>query len=286
MSSASTPAGRQDNSVYEHAETIDSWDDTFYRPAARAHYDRAVAGLIRAMGVLPGQTVLDAGCGTGVHSIRAAQLGCRMRSVDISEAMLAKSRQNAERAGLEHPPEFEQQDLTNLTLPDNSVDHAFSWGVVIHIREMEKALAELVRVVKPGGSIGLQMTNASAVDHKLESVARALLPGRKPLDVVRSPFGPGFAWEWNGAEIFTWRIKADQLVRHMREAHNAVQTYRRISELTEIQHRLPGFLSTPIHLVNGLAYRVGLPAGLAVTQQFVFRTPPAAPASTEEGQAA
>lgn len=286
MTNADAAQTKQDNSVYEHAETIESWDDTFYRPVAKAHYDRAVAGLIHAMGVKPGQTVLDAGCGTGVHSIRAASLGCRMRSVDISEAMLAKSRQNAERAGLEHPPEFEQQDLTNLTLETNSVDHAFSWGVVIHIREMEAALAELVRVVKPGGSIGLQVTNTSALDHKLEAAVRLIKPGRKPLEVVQSPHGPGYAWEWNGAEIFTWRVKAASLVRVMREQHNANLIYRGISELTEIQHRLPGFLSGPIHVVNSVAYRLGLPASLAVTQQLVFRTAASEQASTEEEQAA
>lgn len=286
MTNADAAQTKQDNSVYEHAETIESWDDTFYRPVAKRHYDRAVAGLIKAMRVKPGQTVLDAGCGTGVHSIRAASLGCRMRSVDISEAMLAKSRQNAARAGLEHPPEFEQQDLTNLTLDTDSVDHAFSWGVVIHIREMEKAIAELVRVVKPGGSIGLQVTNTSAIDHKLESIVRLIKPGRKPLDVVQSPHGPGYAWEWNGAEIFTWRVNAASLIRLMRDNHGAEMIYRGISELTEIQHRLPGFLSGPIHTANSLAYRAGLPASLAVTQQLVFKTREASEASTEEDQAA
>lgn len=262
----------QDVTVYERSETIQEWAQTFYHPLAVAHYDRAVAKMIALMGAKPGETVLDAGCGTGVHSIRAARLGCVMRSVDISDAMLSTAKRNAEQAGLDKLPTFQQEDLTKLTLDDNSVDHAFSWGVLVHIREIEKALAELVRVVKPGGSIALQITNTSAIDHKIESVARKLLGGKKPLDIAKHPLGDGYAWEWNGSEIFTWRNNANAIAKHMADIHGATLTTRRISELTEIQQRLPGFLTAPVHVLNAIAYKLSFPAAVGVTQLLVFKT--------------
>ncbi|MGB0766125.1 MAG: class I SAM-dependent methyltransferase [Phycisphaeraceae bacterium] len=262
----------QDVTVYEKSETIEEWAQTFYHPLAVAHYDRAVAGMIKAMGVQPGQTVLDAGCGTGVHSIRAARLGCVMRSIDISEAMLNTARKNAEQAKLETMPTFQQEDLTELSLEDNSVDHAFSWGVMVHIRKIEKALAELVRVVKPGGSIALQITNTSAIDHKIEDTARKLLRGKKPLNVTKHPLGDGYAWEWNGSEIFTWRNNAKAIAKHLADEHGATLTTRRISEMTELQQRFPGFMAAPIHVVNALAWKLGMPAAVGVTQLLVFKT--------------
>ena len=268
----STEAINQDVAVYEKSETIQEWDQTFYHPLAVAHYDRAVAGMIKAMGVEPGQTVLDAGCGTGVHSIRAASHGCVMRSIDISEAMLSTARQNAEKAGLDPMPVFQQEDLTKLSLEDNSVDHAFSWGVLVHIRDIEKALAELVRVVRPGGSIALQITNTSAIDHKIEALARAVLSGRRPLNVTKHELGDGYAWEWNGAEIFTWRNNAKAIADYMNKTHGTTQVTRRISELTEIQQRLPQFMAAPIHILNALAWKLHCPAAVGVTQLLVLKT--------------
>jgi ubiquinone/menaquinone biosynthesis C-methylase UbiE len=82
-------------------------------------------------------------------------------------------------AGGSSSVEFRREDLTNLRLPEVSFKHAFSWGVIIHIREAERALGELARVVAPGGSLALYVTNNESWDKKLEDLVRRSL--RRPL---------------------------------------------------------------------------------------------------------
>ncbi|MEM9066266.1 MAG: class I SAM-dependent methyltransferase [Planctomycetota bacterium] len=263
----------QDAAVYELPQTIDAWDEHYYKPIALRHYDRAVRIMLDAMRAKDGQLVLDAGCGTGVHSVRTAKYGCNVRSIDISNAMLDRAKQNAESAGVADRITFSQENLTALTLEDNSVDHAFSWGVVVHIKDLEAALAHLNRVIRPGGSLALQITNTTAIDHRLEDTARALLGKKGPSDIIDSPFGKGLSWDWNGEEIFTWRMNAATLSRYMRDTFDAQRTFRGISELTEFQRWLPGFMSTPMLLLNRAAHVLRLPASLAATQLLVFRMP-------------
>src|SRR5262249_49391773 len=156
------------------------WDRDYYHPIAERYYDRAIPTMLRLMGAKPGAKVLDAGCGPGVHTVRAAKAGCRVCAIDISHTMLREAQTRvANSVSNSSAVEFKQEDLTRLSFPDNSFHYVFSWGVIIHIRDVEKALDELARIVEPGGSLALYVTNKKAFDHKLEAFLRALK--RKPL---------------------------------------------------------------------------------------------------------
>ena len=162
----------KDKAVFEKESTIAQWDDDYYNAAALWLYDQAISDMLEMMEVQAGETVLDAGCGPGVHSIRVAKRGFHVCAIDISEAMLRHAKERAQLAAVADKIEFFQKDLTNLDYPDNSFKYVFSWGVVIHIPEAGKALDELARIIKPGGKLGLYLTNKSAFDHKIESFAR------------------------------------------------------------------------------------------------------------------
>jgi SAM-dependent methyltransferase len=97
--------------------------------------------------------LLDAGCGAGVASLilfgptfdRVRYLG-----VDVSEAVdVAKARFAEQR----RPGAFMQADLTQLPLPDSSVDIVYSDGVLHHTDDTAAALARVVRHLKPGGRV-------------------------------------------------------------------------------------------------------------------------------------
>jgi SAM-dependent methyltransferase len=258
-----------DSAVFEQRATVESWDSDYYHPIAEHYYDRAIPTMLRMMGAESGATVLDAGCGPGVHSVRVARAGCRVCAVDISEAMLHEAQARVAAAGLASAVQFRQQDLTRLTLPDASFRYVFSWGVIIHIHDVEKALNELARVVEPGGKLALYVTNRKAWDHKLESALRFLL--RKPLVGRASlPLGDGTWYEMHGQKLWVWRFDNRELERQL-EIRGLHLTHRVIGEFSEVQRRVRGPLRSMLLRLNNLCFRLMLPPGPAVTNLLVFQ---------------
>ncbi len=96
---------------------------------------------------LPRGVALDAACGTGRHSAYLASLGHTVIGVDSSAAMLARAREKVPGG------EFHQADIHDLPLPDDHVDAAVCALALMHVPEIEPVLAELVRVLRPGGSL-------------------------------------------------------------------------------------------------------------------------------------
>jgi 2-polyprenyl-3-methyl-5-hydroxy-6-metoxy-1,4-benzoquinol methylase len=254
--------------AFELQQTIDAWDSDYYHPIAERYYDRAVSRMLELLGAKPGDTILDAGCGPGVHSIRAARAGLKVKAIDFSETMLVEARRRVERAGVDDSVEFAREDLTRLSFPDGTFRHVFSWGVIIHIRDIEQAIDELTRIVAPGGRLALYVTNDSAWDHKLEAAARVVT--RKPLSgLEKLPMGRGIWYDWKGERLWVWWIDAHALIRYA-EARGMKQIARVGGEFTEIQHKLRGSLRHLLLHGNNLTYRLGLPPGPAATNLFVF----------------
>jgi SAM-dependent methyltransferase len=254
--------------AFELQQTIDAWDSDYYHPIAERYYDRAVPRMLELLGTKPGDTVLDAGCGPGVHTIRAARAGLKVKAIDISEAMLAEARRRVEREGVADSVEFAREDLTHLSFPDGTFRHVFSWGVIIHIRDIERALDELTRIVAPGGRLALYVTNASAWDHKLEAVARFLI--RKPLKGLEHlPMGRGIWYDWHGERLWVWQFEARAITRYV-ESRGMKRVARVGGEFSEIQQRVTGPLRHLLLHGNNLAYRLGLPPGPASANLYVF----------------
>lgn len=104
-----------------------------------------------------GDTVLDIGSGSGTDIFIAAhRVGPRGKvyALDLTEAMRAKLTNNLARAGMTRV-EVLAGDAEAIPLPDASVDAITSNGVLNLVLNKEKALAEIVRVLKPGGRLQL-----------------------------------------------------------------------------------------------------------------------------------
>ncbi len=98
-------------------------------------------------------TVLDAGCGDGVHRLVLDEdMPDRIEYVGLDGALSALLRA---RARSQKPWTAVHADLLALPLPDESLDCAFSFGVVAYTGDWSRALRELVRVTRPGGLVGL-----------------------------------------------------------------------------------------------------------------------------------
>ena len=109
--------------------------------------------LVSAVDPHPGQKVLDLACGSGTAALVAARRYCDVAGVDYVPELIARARKRAEADGLSS--EFLVADAQDLPFPDNSFDVILSVYGVQFAPDQEKAAAEMVRVCKPGGKIGL-----------------------------------------------------------------------------------------------------------------------------------
>lgn len=148
-----------------HAATLEPlrayalWAPTYpahaHNPVMQAE-ERAMLSLMPA--ALHGQTVFDAGCGSGRYMLHALRRGAtRVIGVDLSPHMLARagSELGAWRidAGSTAEIELIQGSMAALPLPDAHADLTICGLVVGHTDNLSQALAELHRVTRPGGTL-------------------------------------------------------------------------------------------------------------------------------------
>ncbi len=105
--------------------------------------DRLELAAIRPF--IDGARVLEAGCGTGLILKEVAPRAARAVGLDLSQGMLAKAR--ARGLSVLHG------SVTDLPFADGEFDLAYSFKVLAHVERIERALAEMARVVRPGGDV-------------------------------------------------------------------------------------------------------------------------------------
>jgi SAM-dependent methyltransferase len=145
-------------------EIHDEWEGRYREDDIRDFQEEAVDRLVQLIAPAPGSRFLDAGCGTGYNAIRLARHGFQVVAGDFSEEVLSRARENVTEAGVADRVELRRENLLELTLPDQSADHVLCWGVLMHIPEVDTALDELVRVLKPGGTLTICEGNVRALD--------------------------------------------------------------------------------------------------------------------------
>jgi arsenite methyltransferase len=125
-------------------------------PAGAIEWALGVGNPVRYALLQPGETVLDIGSGGGIDTILAAR---RVRpegkatGLDVLEEMCERGRDHAAEAGVEGWARFLLGEMEDIPLPDESVDVAISNGVLNLSSRKSRALAEIFRVLRPGGRI-------------------------------------------------------------------------------------------------------------------------------------
>lgn len=100
----------------------------------------------------PGKTVLDVGTSTGVTAVTIALMtGANVVAIDINERSLSVGKQHAKDANVEELITFDKQDVTQLPYDQNSFDLVFCGNVTSLVSSRDRAFAEYLRVLKPGG---------------------------------------------------------------------------------------------------------------------------------------
>ena len=95
--------------------------------------------------------VLDMGCGPGFFSIILARAGYRVTAADYTPAMLDEARANARNEAVEQAIDFCRMDAENLEVASDTFDVVVSRNLTWNLPHPERAYAEWLRVLKPGG---------------------------------------------------------------------------------------------------------------------------------------
>jgi 2-polyprenyl-3-methyl-5-hydroxy-6-metoxy-1,4-benzoquinol methylase len=109
------------------------------------------ARLVKFARIAAGMRVLDVACGTGVVSVTAARRGARVTGLDLTPELLAIARQNATTAGV--TVDWHEGDIERLPFPDAAFDVVTSQFGHIFAPRPDVAIAEMLRVLRPGGTI-------------------------------------------------------------------------------------------------------------------------------------
>lgn len=120
--------------------------------------------------------LLEIGCGIGVDSIQLARCGFDVTAVDLTENALAVAKEFADHRGV--AINFQQANAEGLEFPDASFDVVYSFGVLHHTPDIEKSIAEVRRVLKPGGTAHVMLYHRNSLVNLVHKVLR--LPYESP----------------------------------------------------------------------------------------------------------
>lgn len=142
------------------------------------HTTPTAARLVTRAGVRSGQRVLDVACGTGVVSVTAARGGARVTGLDLTPELLERARENARIAAVEI--EFIEGDVEHLPFGDASFDVVLSQFGHIFAPRPEVAIGEMLRVLKPGGTIAFSTWPPDLFVGRMFALAMSYLPPPPP----------------------------------------------------------------------------------------------------------
>jgi demethylmenaquinone methyltransferase/2-methoxy-6-polyprenyl-1,4-benzoquinol methylase len=108
--------------------------------------------LILMAGPLTCRRVLDLACGTGDLALLASAAGADVTALDITPRMIALAREKVRRAGV-RPIRLLVADMTAIPFPDASADIVTTGYGLRNVPDLERAIAEIHRVLKPGGRL-------------------------------------------------------------------------------------------------------------------------------------
>jgi SAM-dependent methyltransferase len=201
--------------------TLPRWETLYQERSVYATiYQQRLAAALSAVDALqlpPGSLVLDVGCGPGLGTVELARRGLQVRAVDGMAPMIEQTLARARRERVHALVRGTVADVRDLPFPRASHDLALLVGVSEWLPALERPLAEIARVLRPGGHLVLTADNSHALScwldpldnpllvplkRALGRVVRRLAPGRQPLRTyARSSGELGVALEAAGMTV-------------------------------------------------------------------------------------
>jgi SAM-dependent methyltransferase len=209
-----TAIGDFDAAAFDAYEAA-GWDarsdpyDAFWAPITV----RAADAVLVAAGVQAGRLgtrLLDVGCGTGRVSARAASLGALVTGLDVAPSMVAAA------SALVPEGSFVVGSADALPFDDGAFDAVVANVVLLHVGRQDVALAEMARVLRPGGGLGVTMWDEGAGNalHAVLLAAVADVGVTPPADLPPGP--PAFYLDDEFSALVAAAGFASVAVSHLR----------------------------------------------------------------------
>lgn len=164
-----------------------------------------------------GRSVLEVGVGAGTDHLQWARAGCTCAGVDLTDAAVETTRERLREYGFQS--DLRRIDAEELPFASDQFDIVYSWGVIHHSADPERIVAEIRRVLKPGGLfLGMMYGRRSVIALRFW-VRHALLNGRP------------------------WRSIADVLAAHVESPGTKAYT---VPELRRMFGEFASFSAEPI----------------------------------------
>jgi ubiquinone/menaquinone biosynthesis C-methylase UbiE len=180
--------------------------------------------LVDAMGIGPGVRVLDVAAGSGNISLPAAKTGAAVVSTDLTPELLRRSQARAAAQGL--ALEYREANAHALPFGDGEFDAVMSAIGVMFAPDHQRAASELVRVCRPGGTIGLISWTAEGFFGRMLASIRPYRPSLSPAVPPASFWGrEGYIAGLLGDRIRGVETKRGMLAVHRFDNAEAVHNY-------------------------------------------------------------
>ena len=119
------------------------------------------------------KSLLEVGCGAGIDLVRFARAGAIVTGIDLSTTAIELARKNIEQNGLK--ADLWVMNGESMQFPDNSFDVVYAHGVLQYTANIEKMMAEIHRVVKPGGEVIVMVYNRNSWLNLMRQVTKVSL---------------------------------------------------------------------------------------------------------------
>lgn len=166
--------------VSEYSRGSDTYFKDLEQQRFRSH--RHLLPWIKEM--VPGRSVIELGSGVGLDTFVLASHGLDVTAIDLTTIGISTVRQRFDTAGLKG--NFTVADACTLPFPDNHFDYVYSFGVLHHVADTDKAIDEVHRVLKPGGNARIMLYHRHSLNELVHRLTRVPFEDRDELcPVVR-----------------------------------------------------------------------------------------------------
>ncbi len=230
------------------------WVTTYRTAETQAFYEMAFDLIAKRLSAPPGSMILDAGCGSCAKSVLLAARGFRVTATDFSPSALELAADTVRARGFEDRITLQREDLLSLSFPDGAFRYILCWGVLMHIPDLQRALAELTRVLAPGGVLVVSEGNMFSIQAVALRWLKRLL-GRERAKVVRAAGGIEYREKTSQGTLMTRQMDIAWFIAECERLGLRLRT-RVSGQFTELYAAVPWRpLKRLIHAFNQVWFR-------------------------------